>query len=210
MRFAAIILLAFASYSAAQTPIPPPETAPTGSVTVPSTQSTSSTRTRTSSGTRSGTASLSGSGTLTASTNGTATASASSVTPTTTTYPSLGDASPCVVNCLQVSIAQANCSTITQVDCYCTSERFRTGLVQCVAATCPDELTNAENLGQQFCDIISVSQTYPAAPTTSSIASSSGSASTSPTTSANAAPAAFKSENGLWTIAALLFGAAAL
>ena len=109
------------------------------------------------------------------------------------------------------------------------SQRFLDSVVQRVAANCPDDLSSAENLGQvslpflvirptltfvpplqQFCNIVSASLTYPAAPTTTPIASSSGSASTSPTTSANAASGAFKSENGLWTLAALLFGAAAL
>jgi hypothetical protein len=94
MRFAALVLFAFAGIAAAQVPVPPTETAPTGSVTVSRTaSSTSTSRTRSSSGTRSGTGTLSG--TLTASTNGTMTATASSVTPTTTTYPTLGDASPC-------------------------------------------------------------------------------------------------------------------
>ncbi|KAL5638271.1 hypothetical protein ACGC1H_005079 [Rhizoctonia solani] len=189
MRFSCLIFGLFATLAAAQTPIPPTETAPTGSVTV------SGSVTRTSSGTRSGTASVSG----TASISGTGTISASasgnmtvttSATPTTTSYPSLGSASPCVANCLQVSISQANCSTIIDVNCYCTSERFRTGLVQCVAASCPSDLSSAENYGQQFCNIVSVSLTYPPAPTTTAPSSTTPRASqtNAPTTTANAAP----------------------
>ncbi|KAG8686158.1 hypothetical protein FRC08_012716 [Ceratobasidium sp. 394] len=202
-----LILLTLAGLTTAQTPIPPTLTAPTGSVTVPGTPSSSSSRTRTSSGTRSRTTTGTLSGTLTASANGTATASTSSATPTTTTYPSLGDASPCVVNCLQVSIAQADCSTITQVDCYCNNERFRNSLVQCVASNCPSDLTSAEQLGQQFCDIVSVSITYPPPPTSTTPASSSTPSSTS---SPNAAVDTIREHSGLWAVAAALFGIAAI
>ncbi|KAG8741194.1 hypothetical protein FRC10_003188 [Ceratobasidium sp. 414] len=205
MRFAAPVLLVLAGLATAQTPIPPPLTAPTGSVTVPGTPSSTS-RTR-SSGTRSGTATGTLSGTLTASANGTATVTTSSATPTTTTYPSLGDASPCVVNCLQGSIAQANCITITQVDCYCNSERFRNSLVQCVASNCPSDLTNAEQLGQQFCNIVSVNITYPPPPTSTTPASSSTPSSTS---SPNAATDTTREHSGLWAVAAVLFGMAAI
>ncbi|KAG8757119.1 hypothetical protein FRC12_010386 [Ceratobasidium sp. 428] len=205
MRFATLALLALAGYTAAQTPIPPPETAPTGSVTVPgSSTPSSSSRTRTASGTRSGTASGTLSGTITSSANGTATETASSAVPTTTTYPSLGDASPCVVNCMQVSVAQAGCSTITQVDCFCPSPQFRNTLVQCVASNCPSDLTSGEDLGQQFCNIVNVTVTYPPAPT-----SSSASAAPAPT-APNAAIDISSEQSALWAIAAALFGIAAI
>ncbi|KAG9119882.1 hypothetical protein FRC07_004879 [Ceratobasidium sp. 392] len=207
MRFATLALLTLVGFTAAQTPIPPTLTAPTGSVTVPDTASSTSRRTRTSSGTRSGTATGTLSGTLTASANGTSTATASSVTPTTTTYPSLGDASPCVVNCLQVSVAQANCSTIIDVNCYCPSTQFRNTMVQCVASNCPEELNNSEQLGQQFCNIVSVSLTYPPAPTSTTPASTVGPTKTS---SPNAATDTKREHGALWAVAAALFGIAAI
>ncbi|EUC57506.1 CFEM domain protein [Rhizoctonia solani AG-3 Rhs1AP] len=205
MRFSCLIFGLFATLAAAQTPIPPTETAPTGSVTV------SGSVTRTSSGTRSGTAigTASGTGTISASASGNMTVT-TSATPTTTSYPSLGNASPCVANCLQVSISQANCSTIIDVNCYCTSERFRTGLVQCVAASCPSDLSSAENYGQQFCNIVSVSLTYPPAPTTTPASSTTPRASqtTTPTTTANAAPR--QTGDWTWGLAAAALGVLAI
>ncbi|KDN34469.1 hypothetical protein RSAG8_12446, partial [Rhizoctonia solani AG-8 WAC10335] len=146
----------------------------------------------------------------------TATLSATSTTPTTTSYPSLGDASPCVANCLQVSISQANCSTIIDVNCYCTNERFRSGLVQCVAATCPSDLSSAESYGQQFCNIVSVSLTYPPAPTSTTPTSSAGASSTraaqtnAPTTSANAAAPKVGGWGWGWGLAAAALGVLAI
>ncbi|CAE6417153.1 unnamed protein product [Rhizoctonia solani] len=207
MRFSCLILGLFATLAAAQTPIPPTETAPTGSVTV------TGTGTRSTSGT--GTMSASGTGTLTASASGNMTASgtvsATSTTPTTTTYPSLGDASPCVANCLQVSISQANCSTIIDVNCYCTNERFRTALVQCAASSCPEDLASAENYGQQFCNIVSVSLTYPTAPTTTRPSSTAAPTQTTsaPQTSANAASSRQIGEWG-WGLAAAALGVIAI
>ncbi|QRV98278.1 CFEM domain protein [Ceratobasidium sp. AG-Ba] len=205
MRFAPLVLFTLLGYAAAQTPIPPTLTAPTGSVTVSEgSSSTGTSRTRTATGTRSGTSSLSG--TLTASANGTATATTSSVTPTTTTYPSLGDASPCVVNCLQVSTAQAGCSTITDVNCYCNNSQFRNTLVQCTASNCPNDLSSAEQLGQQFCNIVSVNITYPPAPTSTAPTGSSAPSSTSAPNSADN----LKLYTGFWGFAALLLGTAAI
>ncbi|KAH7334651.1 hypothetical protein B0J17DRAFT_671027 [Rhizoctonia solani] len=205
MRFSCLIIGLFATLAAAQTPIPPTETAPTGSVTVSGTRSTTGTGTGSTSGTATGTVT----GTVTASASGTV--SATSTTPTTTSYPSLGDASTCVANCLQVSISQANCSTIIDVNCYCTNERFRTGLVQCVAASCPQDLASAENYGQQFCNIVSVSLTYPTAPTTTRPSSTAAPTQTSsaPQTSANAASSRQIGEWG-WGLAAAALGVIAI
>ncbi|KAB5592783.1 hypothetical protein CTheo_3767 [Ceratobasidium theobromae] len=194
MRFTSVVLLALAGFSAAQTSTPS-ETS--------TTTSHSTSRTRSVSGTGTGTLS----GTITASVNASSTLTTSSPIPTTTTYPTLENASTCVVNCLQVSISQTNCSAITQVDCYCTSERYRASLVQCVASNCPSELSSAEQLSQKFCDIVSVSLTFPAAPTSTTPAGSSGSGTTSPTSSVNAASTR---EHGFWALAALVLGIAAL
>ncbi|CAE6444880.1 unnamed protein product [Rhizoctonia solani] len=232
MRFSTrfIILGLFATIASGQTPIPPTETAPTGSITisgsVSGTRTTSGTAVPSSSGTVNGTITASGS------LNSTATLSATSTTPTTTSYPSLGDASTCgkssihflllvltgylVANCLQVSISQANCSTIIDVNCYCTSERFRSALVQCVAATCPQDLSSAENYGQQFCNIVSVSLTYPPAPTSTARTSSTASPPTgapvsSPTTTTTANAAASRQAGELgWGLAAALLGVLAI
>ncbi|CUA66946.1 hypothetical protein RSOLAG22IIIB_02853 [Rhizoctonia solani] len=204
MRFSCLIVGLFATFAAAQTPIPPTETAPTGSVTV------SGSGTRTSSGTRTGSTSGTATGTVTATASGniTATESTTSTTPTTTSYPSLGSASACVANCLQASVSQSNCSTIIDVNCYCTNERFRTGLVQCVAASCPSDLSSAENYGQQFCNIVSVSLTYPPAPSTTAPSSTPGSSQTSAPTVNAAAPKQI-GEWG-WGLAAAALGVLAI
>ncbi|KAG8726844.1 hypothetical protein FRC11_014371 [Ceratobasidium sp. 423] len=205
MRFSLVLGL-FATLAAAQTPIPPTETAPTGSVTV----SRSGTRTASVTGTSSVSGNATGTLTTSASGNVTSTLSATSTTPTTTSWPSLGDAAPCVANCLQSSVSQTNCSTIIDVNCYCTNQRFREALVQCVAANCPSDLSSAENYGQQFCNIISVSLTYPPAPTSTTPASSAGSSQTSaPTTSANAAASRQIGEWG-WGLAAVALGVFAI
>ncbi|CCO36193.1 hypothetical protein RSOLAG1IB_05760 [Rhizoctonia solani AG-1 IB] len=215
MRFSTrfVLLGLFATIASGQTPIPPTETAPTGSVTI--TESASGTRTTTGTALSSGSGTVNGTITATGSLNSTATLSATSTTPTTTSYPSLGGASTCVANCLQVSISQANCSTIIDVNCYCNSQQFRSGLVQCVASLCPQDLSSAENYGQQFCNIVSVSLTYPPAPTSTPASSTAspptGAPISSPTATptANAAGSRQAGELG-WGIAAALLGVFAI
>ncbi|KAJ1305970.1 hypothetical protein OPQ81_010685 [Rhizoctonia solani] len=208
MRFSLVLGL-FATLAAAQTPIPPTETAPTGSVTVSGSGTRSTTGTASISGSASGTITASASGNITAS----GTASATSTTPTTTSWPSLQDASTCVANCLQVATSQANCSTIIDVHCYCASPQFRSALVQCAASNCPGDLSSAENYGQQFCNIISVSLTYPPAPTSTTPTSSTGGSQTrsgaAPTTSANAA-ASLKIGEWAWGLATAALGVLAI
>ncbi|GAB1523496.1 hypothetical protein RhiTH_006646 [Rhizoctonia solani] len=205
MRFSTrfVVLGLFAAIASAQTPIPPTETAPTGSVT------RTVSDTVTTSGTALPSSSVNGTITASGSLNSTATLSATSTTPTTTSYPSL------VANCLQVSISQANCSTIIDVNCYCNSTQFRSGLVQCVASNCPQDLSSAENYGQQFCNIVSVSLTYPPAPSSTSRASSSvspptGAPLTTPTTTATTTPNAAAASRQVgelgWGLAAALLG----
>ncbi|KAF8706909.1 CFEM domain, partial [Rhizoctonia solani] len=217
MRFSTrfVVLGLFAAIASAQTPIPPTETAPTGSVT------RTVSDTVTTSGTALPSSSVNGTITASGSLNSTATLSATSTTPTTTSYPSLGGASTCGKSSVSfsVSISQANCSTIIDVNCYCNSTQFRSGLVQCVASNCPQDLSSAENYGQQFCNIVSVSLTYPPAPSSTSRASSSvspptGAPLTTPTTTATTTPNAAAASRQVgelgWGLAAALLGVFAI
>ncbi|KLO05863.1 hypothetical protein SCHPADRAFT_1002670 [Schizopora paradoxa] len=107
---------------------------------------------------------------------------------TTTSFPSLGTSSPCVNNCLALAVSQVNCSTITDVSCFCVNGNFPLDLVGCVSAQCSDELSSAESLAREFCALASssASLTFPASPTNSSTSSSSSSSSTqSPTPTGN-------------------------
>ncbi|QRW25266.1 CFEM domain protein [Rhizoctonia solani] len=140
MRFSTrfVVLGLFAAIASAQTPIPPTETAPTGSVT------RTVSDTVTTSGTALPSSSVNGTITASGSLNSTATLSATSTTPTTTSYPSL------VANSSGLDFP-GKLLDYYDVNCYCNSTQFRSGLVQCVASNCPQDLSSAENYGQQFC-----------------------------------------------------------
>ncbi|KAF8514614.1 hypothetical protein JB92DRAFT_2918741 [Gautieria morchelliformis] len=128
--------------------------------TTSSSIATTATARTTSSTTANGTTTLSANGTITATiANGTVTLSS---TPTSSaSYPSLTGVSSCVVGCMTFSVGQANCSSITDEKCYCPSQTFRNSTVQCVSTQCPSELANAESLAQQFCNMVSVTLTFP-------------------------------------------------
>ncbi|KAH9032585.1 hypothetical protein EDB85DRAFT_1203760 [Lactarius pseudohatsudake] len=145
--------------------------------------------------------------------NTTSSATSSAPYPTLTGYPS------CVTDCLTYAVAQANCTSITAVNCYCPSRVFPDALYTCVAGNCSTDVPSAENLAQQFCalDSVTVSFSSTAAPSPSSPSSPSASAATSASsTSSNAASASsWTSDTRGWAamVAAAcgaLFGAALL
>ncbi|KAH9012190.1 hypothetical protein EDB84DRAFT_1569301 [Lactarius hengduanensis] len=148
--------------------------------------------------------------------NTTSSTTSSAPYPTLTGYPS------CVTDCLTYAVAQANCTSITAVNCYCPSRVFPDALYTCVAGNCSTDVPSAENLAQQFCalDNVTVSFSSTAAPSPSSPSSPSASAATSTSSSSssssNAASASsWPSDTRGWAamVAAAcgaLFGAALL
>ncbi|KIJ51377.1 hypothetical protein M422DRAFT_65370 [Sphaerobolus stellatus SS14] len=126
---------------------PPPATVTSGTTISPTT----------------GTTTLFANGTATATViNGTKTsASTSASTSSSIPFPPLSNVSACVANCLQTSIGFANCSSITDVSCYCESTPFRNDTLNCVSTQCPDQIQSAENLAQKFCALVSVTLTFP-------------------------------------------------
>ncbi|EIW80192.1 hypothetical protein CONPUDRAFT_165787 [Coniophora puteana RWD-64-598 SS2] len=167
------------------------------------------------------------------STTGTGTATSSSSTnigsPSVTTtssanWPTLSGYPTCVTNCLQEAVSAANCSSIIDVDCYCSNAVFESTIVDCTAQGCYSSVSSAESLAQQFCDratynvsvtatgtssasisistSTSFSLTFPSAtpPSTSASASgtgSGGSSGSSPTGSTGGAVALTKDVTGL-------------
>jgi hypothetical protein len=132
-----------------------------------------------------------------------------SATPTQTSsaqFPSLSGYPACVTGCFTLSTAAANCTTLVDVDCYCTERNntrlFTAEMVACISDQCPDQLRSAEALAQQFCALAvsSTSLSFPQSATTTPIpipgSSSSSSSSTtsggpsvtSPTPSASPSP----------------------
>ncbi|KAK0499359.1 hypothetical protein EDD18DRAFT_849472 [Armillaria luteobubalina] len=71
--------------------------------------------------------------------------------------PTLSGYSTCVTNCLQLSIADANCTSVADVNCFCPRTEFTSGLTNCVVPLCPNELPTAETLAQSFCTLASTS-----------------------------------------------------
>ncbi|KAH9006226.1 hypothetical protein EDB86DRAFT_697429 [Lactarius hatsudake] len=146
--------------------------------------------------------------------NTTSSTTSSAPYPTLTGYPS------CVTDCLTYAVAQANCTSITAVNCYCPSRIFPDALYTCVAGNCSTNVPSAENLAQQFCalDSVTVSFASTAAPSSSSSPSASKTSSTSSSSSASSNAASVSSwtaDTRGWTavVAAAcgaLFGAALL
>ncbi|KAF8270212.1 hypothetical protein EI94DRAFT_1723397 [Lactarius quietus] len=146
-------------------------------------------------------------------------------TPTTTSsapFPSLTGYPACVVNCLTFAVARTNCTSITDVACYCPNPIFPNALYSCVAGNCSTNVPSAENLARQFCavDNVTLSFSITAAPSTAtspSSASSPTSTSSQSSSKSNAASALYWTPDTLgWTttmvVAACsaLFGAALL
>ncbi|KAK0243569.1 hypothetical protein EDD85DRAFT_947776 [Armillaria nabsnona] len=71
--------------------------------------------------------------------------------------PSLSSYSTCVTNCLQLSIADENFSSVADVNCFCPRTEFTTGLTVRVIPLFPNELPTAETLAQSFCTLASTS-----------------------------------------------------
>ncbi|KAI5119298.1 hypothetical protein M0805_008213 [Coniferiporia weirii] len=107
-----------------------------------------------------------------------------SATATTTAFPSLSTYSTCVVECLDLAVSAPNCTSLTDVACYCANSSFSDTLNGCVSSNCTSELTSAENLAQQFCNLEtpSVSLSFPASSTSHSASGASNSTSTSTST----------------------------
>ncbi|KAG6862552.1 hypothetical protein C0995_000100 [Termitomyces sp. Mi166 len=111
-----------------------------------------------------------------------------SVTPTSSAqFPSLSGFSDCVTNCLQLAVANANCTSVTDVNCYCKTSRFTKSIVNCTEVSCIQEVGTAESLAQQFCFIgnASTSLSFPSTtsiPSSSSTMTLSSLASSTPTT----------------------------
>ncbi|KAF8071899.1 hypothetical protein FPV67DRAFT_1779037 [Lyophyllum atratum] len=104
-----------------------------------------------------------------------------SATPTTSAqFPSLSGFSTCVTNCLQLAVS-VNCSSVADVNCYCTSKRFTQDIVVCAATSCPGEITTVESLAQRFCSLASQ-------PASLSFPSTLSGASTSSSNPTNTAP----------------------
>ncbi|KAF9525398.1 hypothetical protein CPB83DRAFT_548147 [Crepidotus variabilis] len=117
-----------------------------------------------------------------------------SSTSSTTAFPSLSTYSACVSNCLQTGVARVNCSSLTDVNCFCKSPTFPNEVDGCILSDCPSELQSAQSLAQQFCDLASSSPSLSFIPATST--SSSNTASTS-STSSSSAPSTTTSSLGL-------------
>ena len=111
-----------------------------------------------------------------------------------------------VTTCFESAISTANCTSVVDVNCFCVryihlsylihslplrfanahsrSGKFPPGLVSCVSQSCSDQLSSAEQLSQQFCNLASTSTSL-SFPTPSSTPSSSASA-TAPNTASSA------------------------
>ncbi|KAA1470470.1 hypothetical protein DENSPDRAFT_836276 [Dentipellis sp. KUC8613] len=98
-------------------------------------------------------------------------------------FPTLSGYSTCVISCFDNSVANANCTSVTDVNCFCTNATFPRGLASCVSSNCPTDLSNAEALADQFCAVASTSTSLSFPPPTSSSAPSSASSTQPPSSS---------------------------
>ncbi|KAI0060567.1 hypothetical protein BV25DRAFT_945030 [Artomyces pyxidatus] len=99
-------------------------------------------------------------------------------------FPSLSGYPTCVTDCLTHAVADANCTSITEVNCYCSNKTFPADLFSCVsAANCTTNISSAESLAQQFCGLASTSLSLSFPSTSAPPSSASPSSSTSPPSS---------------------------
>ncbi|KAI1784409.1 hypothetical protein LXA43DRAFT_976718 [Ganoderma leucocontextum] len=166
-----LLLLTFASYAAAAASLtPPPVSAPGDTSSSPSLSATP-------------TSSVSAS--TTASANSNRSGNMSSTATSSAQFPSLSGLSNCAYECLGLAIAQDNCTSYVDVNCYCANATlFTSGLVACISTSCPGDLAAAESVAEH------TSLSFPTPPPSTSFsnpftsgASASGSA-TSPSSSA--------------------------
>ncbi|KAF9005241.1 hypothetical protein BDQ17DRAFT_386217 [Cyathus striatus] len=81
-----------------------------------------------------------------------------SATPTSSAqFPTLSGYSACVTNCLQLGVANAGCSSVTDVNCFCGRQNFTAEVFPCIYSSCPSDLATAERLAQSFCALASSS-----------------------------------------------------
>ncbi|KAJ3491473.1 hypothetical protein NLI96_g724 [Meripilus lineatus] len=79
-------------------------------------------------------------------------------------FPSLSGYSSCVVQCLSLTVSNAGCHSVVEVQCFCNNTGvFTSGLVDCISQQCPSDLSAAESISQQFCNVASpsVSLSFP-------------------------------------------------
>ncbi|KAI6101433.1 hypothetical protein EDD16DRAFT_1731418 [Pisolithus croceorrhizus] len=63
----------------------------------------------------------------------------------------------CVTLCLAHAAHAANCTSVIAVECYCSNPVFPQALVNCTAQSCIENLSIAENLAQQYCNVAAYS-----------------------------------------------------
>ncbi|KAH9005687.1 hypothetical protein EDB83DRAFT_2682113 [Lactarius deliciosus] len=147
--------------------------------------------------------------------NTTSSTTSSAPYPTLTGYPSCGPSTTfplhiqqadffahpgrVVTDCLTYAVAQANCTSITAVNCYCPSRIFPDALYTCVAGNCSTNVPSAENLAQQFCALDSVTVSFASTAAPSSSSSSSPSASKTTSTSSSSSASSNAASVSSWT-----------
>ncbi|KAI0077238.1 hypothetical protein K474DRAFT_1707537 [Panus rudis PR-1116 ss-1] len=138
---------------------------------------------------------------VSASSSGSANVSSSASVTSSAEFPSLSGYSPCVANCLGLAISQTGCSSIVDVQCFCNNAtRFTRSLVGCISKDCPSDLSNAESLSQQFCNVaspsVSLSFSITSIPSSSASSSSNSASATSSSSSASSSAAPSPSQSG--------------
>ncbi|KAI5987628.1 hypothetical protein EDD15DRAFT_1472840 [Pisolithus albus] len=78
-------------------------------------------------------------------------------TSNTAGIPPLAGYPACVNLCLAHAARAANCTSVIAVECYCSNPIFPQALVNCTAQSCIDNLSIAENLAQQYCNVAAYS-----------------------------------------------------
>ncbi|KAJ7182292.1 hypothetical protein C8R43DRAFT_966654 [Mycena crocata] len=115
--------------------------------------------------------------------------------------PNLSGVSSCVTNCLAIAASAAGCTSEVAVDCFCVNPQpYTTSLLTCLGP-CPEQVSSAEALVQQFCAAaaqptsLSFGSFTPSSASTSASNSHSASGSTSvnltsvpPSSTANTSP----------------------
>ncbi|KAL0576434.1 hypothetical protein V5O48_005539 [Marasmius crinis-equi] len=109
-----------------------------------------------------GSATTQGSGTPTSPASSSANSTSASGTQTSSQQlPTLGTYSPCLVTAFTLTVSDMNCTSVTQTDCYCRNASFADALISRMSSSdCPQEISTAENLAQQFCGLVSTSISF--------------------------------------------------
>ncbi|CAL1711798.1 unnamed protein product [Somion occarium] len=108
----------------------------------------------------------------------------------------------CSLQCIQQSLGEGNCQSITDVQCLCSSQAFQAATLQCLQTNCPDDVSAATAAQQSQCGNAASSGSSSLASSASSISQSVASGSSASSVAASITSGASSAASSLSSRAA--------